>query len=256
MEIFDTHAHLDLPDYNDERPLVIKRTFEQSVCGVINVGFDIPSSIRSVELARNNDLIWATVGIHPHEAKTWNNEVADKIKKMATENPKVVAIGEIGLDYYRNLSEPNQQMKAFEEQLELAKELDMPIVIHNRDASGDIVRTLQKHKPKNVLLHCFSADTMVAKWIFDQGYMISFGGSITYPKNDWLWEVVKMSPRELFVLETDCPYLSPVPLRGRRNEPAYIRHTLIKVSTLLDLNPDEVANFTTANARRFFKLLR
>ena len=253
MEIFDTHAHLDLVDYNDERQLVIKRTFEQSVCGLINVGFDLASSIRSFELARNNDLIWASVGVHPHEAKHWNNEIADEIIKLAGEK-KVVAIGEIGLDYYRNLSEPSLQMKVFEEQLEIAKQLDMPIIIHNRDASGDVVRTLQKHRPKNVLLHCFAGDTLVAKWVFDQGYMIAFGGSITYPKNDWLWEVAKMAPIDQFVLETDCPYLSPVPLRGRRNEPAYIRHTLIKVATLRDVIPEEIAISTTKNAKKFFRI--
>lgn len=253
MQMFDTHAHLDLVDYKDERPLVIKRSFEQGICGIVNVGFDLASSIRSIELARNNEFIWATVGIHPHEAKTWNNDMADKIRSLAKEN-KVVAIGEIGLDYYRNLSEPSQQMKAFEDQLELAKELDMPIVIHNRDASGDVVRTLQKHKPKNVLLHCFSADTMVARWIFDQGYMVSFGGSITYPRSEWVWEVVRMAPEDSYVLETDCPYLSPVPLRGKRNEPAYIRHTLVKVSNLRDKLPEEIAITTTKNAKRFFRI--
>lgn len=251
MEIFDTHAHLDLPDYNQERPLLIKRTFEQSVCGLINVGFDLNSSIRSTELSRNNELIWASVGIHPHEAKDWNADMAEKIRDLS-KKPKVVAIGEIGLDYYRNLSEPSMQMKAFEDQIVMAMELDLPIIIHNRDASGDVVRTIKKYSPKKVLFHCFSSDTIVAKWAFDQGYMISFGGSVTYPKNEWLWEVAKMTPDDLFVLETDCPYLSPVPLRGRRNEPAYIRHTLIKVSTLRDELPEETANKTTRNAKRFF----
>ena len=251
MEIFDTHAHLDLPDYNDERPLLIKRTFEQSICGLINVGFDIKSSIRSTELARNNEKIWASVGVHPHEAKDWNVETAAQIRDMCKQ-PKVVALGEIGLDYYRNLSEPSLQMKAFEDQIIMAIDLDMPIIIHNRDASGDVVRTIKKYKPKKVLFHCFSSDTIVAKWAFDQGYMVSFGGSVTYPRNEWLWEVVKMTPDDLFVLETDCPYLSPVPLRGRRNEPAYIRHTLIKVSTLRDELPEETANKTTKNAKRFF----
>lgn len=253
MEIFDTHAHLDLPDYNEERPLLIKRTFEQSVCGLINVGFDLNSSIRSTELARNNEKIWASVGVHPHEAKDWNSDVAKKIREMSAQ-PKVVAIGEIGLDYYRNLSEPSLQMKTFEDQIVMAMELDMPIIIHNRDASGDVVRTIKKYNPKKVLFHCFSSDTIVAKWAFDQGYMVSFGGSVTYPRNEWLWEVVKMTPDDLFVLETDCPYLSPVPLRGRRNEPAYIRHTLIKVSTLRDELPEETAIKTTKNAKRFFEI--
>lgn len=251
MEIFDTHAHLDLHDFNDERQLVIKRTFEQSVCGVINVGFDLDSSTRSTELARNNEKIWASVGIHPHEAKSWNNAMADKIRELSRRQ-KVVAIGEIGLDYYRNLSEPSLQMQAFEEQIVLAMELDLPIIIHNRDASGDIVRTIKKYNPKKVLFHCYSSDMIVAKWAFDQGYLISFCGSVTYPKNEWLWEVVKATPDDLFVLETDCPYLSPVPLRGRRNEPAYIRHSLIKVSTLRDELPEETAIKTTKNSKRFF----
>jgi len=253
VRIIDTHAHIDLPEFKGEHERVIRRAREAEVVGIVNVGFDLVSSNRSISLAKNNDFIWATVGIHPHEAKSWDQKTADMIKVLAKEQ-KVVGLGEIGLDFYRNLSEPDIQRKCFIEQLELAKELDLPIVIHNRDASGEVMRIIEEHKPKKLLLHCFSGDMVVARWAFEKGYLISFGGSLTYPKNEWLEGIAMAVPSNLILVETDCPYLSPVPLRGRRNEPSYIRHTLIKLANIRKVPIDEIAEITTQNAIRFFGL--
>ncbi len=253
MEIVDTHAHLDLPDFKGEFERVLRRAKEAQVVQIINVGFDLESSSRSVAFAKNNSEIFATAGVHPHEAKNWDEKAESWIRDLAQEE-RVVAIGEIGLDFYRNLSDPDMQRRVFRRQIEIAMEIGKPIVIHNRDADGEVMRVIEEYKPKNVLLHCFSGDMVVARWAFERGYCLSFGGSITYPKNEWLRGVAKHAPAELIMVETDCPYLAPVPLRGKRNEPAYIRHTVINLANIRKTSIEETARVTTENARRFFEI--
>ncbi|HOR47293.1 MAG TPA: TatD family hydrolase [Caldisericia bacterium] len=253
MEIIDTHAHLDLPDFKGEFERVLKRAKEGDVCQIINVGFDLESSSRSVSLAQNNREIFATVGIHPHEAKKWGSEIRSWIIELSGRE-KVVAIGEIGLDYYRDLSYRQTQREVFSEQIEIAKNLGKPVVIHSRDAQGDVMRMLEEHSPKSVVLHCFSGDTLMAEWAFERGYHLSFGGPLTYPRNERLEMAATIAPEDLIMVETDCPYLSPVPLRGKRNEPSYIRHTLIRLANIRKCSVEKMAEITTANARRFFSI--
>lgn len=255
MEIIDTHAHLDLPDFRSEMDKILRHAKEAEVAQIVNVGFDLESSSKSASYAANYPQIFATVGIHPHDAKTWDLRTADLIRMLAGKD-KVVAIGEIGLDFYRNLSDPKDQKKVFIEQIQMAKELNMPIVVHCRDAWGETMRIMEEHKPEKALLHCFSGDMIVARWAFDGGYLLSFGGSITYPKNEYLSHVIAECPDDLLLAETDCPYLAPVPLRGRRNEPAYIRHVIIQMANHKGTSIEKMAELTTKNARDFFGLPR
>jgi len=253
VEFIDTHAHLDIQDFQGEVGSIIRHARNSEVVGIINVGYDIPSSLSSIKLARNNDDIFATVGVHPHDAKNWDEEKSTRIADLAKAD-KVVAIGEIGLDYYRNLSEPNDQIKCFRDQLEIAVSGGHRIIIHCREAWSEVVRILDEYDLKHLVLHSFSGDPMIARWAFERGYYLSFNGSITYPRNQTIHGIISNMPKDLMLLETDCPYLSPVPLRGKRNEPAYIRHTATKMGNILGSSIGEVSKLTTKNARKFFDI--
>ncbi|HOO96213.1 MAG TPA: TatD family hydrolase [Caldisericia bacterium] len=251
MELIDTHAHLNHYDFKDETQTLLRHARDSQVVRIINVGYDIESSQASVNLAQKYAPIYATVGMHPHDAKKWNNETADRIRFMLNQE-KVLGIGEIGLDFYRNLSDPKLQEKCFREQLDIATETESLVVIHSRDAWGETVRILSDYDIKRLVLHSFSGDSLVAKWAFDRGYYLSFNGSITYPRKQDMYSIIENMPEELILLETDCPYLAPVPLRGKRNEPAYIRHVAIKISNIRDISLEKAAEITTRNAKRLF----
>ena len=254
MEFIDTHAHLDISDFKGETEKLLRHARDSEVVNIINVGFDVKSSQNSINLASKYGHIYATVGMHPHDSRTWDKEKTDRIKTMATQE-KVVAIGEIGLDYFRNLSSPDEQRKCFREQLEIAEELKCPVVIHCREAWSEVVRIIDGYNLKSIVLHSFSGDTLVANWAFDKGYHLSFNGGITYPRKTEIHNIIKTMPRELMLLETDCPYLTPVPLRGKRNEPAYIRHTAVKLSNILGVTLGYVAQITTQNAKNLFGIV-
>lgn len=251
MEIVDTHTHLDMPNFKDEIEIVLARAKEAQVVQMVNVGFNLASSFRSIALARNNNEVFASIGIHPNEARNWDKETEGRIREFGIED-KVVAIGEIGLDYFRNLSDQDTQKRIFRCQIKIAIEIGKPIIIHNREADGEIMRIIEEFNPKNVLLHCFSGDMILAKWAFKRNYNLSFGGSLTYPRNAWLKGIAEQAPANLIMVETDCPYLTPVPLRGKRNEPAYVRHILINLANIRKTTTEEIARVTTENARRFF----
>ncbi len=252
LGLIDTHAHLDSTDYNEDRSMVIARTFSDGI-GVITVGVDLESSGAALKLAQRHRFIWAGVGVHPHEAKTFNNEVSAALRKLTTD-PKVVAIGEIGLDYYRDLSPRSTQRDVFIKQIELANELDLPVIIHNRESTKDMLAILRKHRPKRGVIHSFLGDIDLAQEFMDLKLYLGIGGPLTFKKNDILRDAVRQIPLDRILLETDSPYLTPVPYRGKRNEPAYVRYVAEEIARIKELSIDKVAAVTTENARQLFDI--
>jgi TatD DNase family protein len=251
--LIDTHAHLDSSDYKADRAAVIARTFSESI-GVITLGVDLRSSEAAVSLAKRHHTIWAAVGVHPHDAKTLDQGVLSGLEALA-KAPKVVAIGEIGLDYYRDLSPRAVQRRAFEAQIELARESKLPIVIHNRESTKDLLAILRHHGPSyHGVIHSFLGDGALAKEFLSLGFYLGIGGPVTFNKNKILQEAVKEIPLERIILETDCPYLTPVPYRGKRNEPAYVCYVAKKVAELKVISVEKVKEETTDNAVSLFAL--
>lgn len=255
MQLVDTHCHLDDPRYDVDRDEVIRRAWASNIAFLVNVASDAASARRAVALAESDPRIYAAVGVHPHEAKTYNQEVQELIRELA-KSPRVVAIGEIGLDYYYDNSPREKQRDAFRQQISLAIECGLPIVIHSRDATQDTVNILREFASQQVagIMHCFSGSYETAKLLIDLGYYISFGGSITFKNAHRIREVVRKVPLDCIVLETDCPYLTPVPYRGKRNEPAYVRYVAEMVAQIKGVDVEVVAEQTTVNAKRAFRL--
>ena len=252
--MIDTHAHLQWPDFNKDREQVIERAFAAGLAAIVNIGYDLSASREAVQIANNHKNVYAVVGIHPHNAKTMRTDVLASLRELA-HVPKVVAIGEIGLDYYRNLSPRQQQTEAFEEQLQLAKELQLPVVIHDREAHADVLQVIRKFGNEiSGVLHCFSGSIEMAEEAIKLGYMISIAGPVTFPNARRLHQVVEHLPTESIVLETDCPWLTPQSKRGKRNEPAFIVETTHKVADLKGIQVDELAEITSRNARRLFRI--
>ena len=250
VELIDTHAHLDSADYDADRAAVIARAYAEKV-GVITVGVDLSSSEAAVQLAQRHRNIWAGVGVHPHEAKTFNPDVKRRLRELA-KNPEVVAIGEIGLDYYRDLSPREVQREVFIEQIELANELGLPVVIHNRESTADLLNILRERRPKRGEIHSFLGDSSLATKFLELGLYLGIGGPLTFTKNEVLRQTVKRMPLDRIIIETDSPYLTPVPHRGKRNEPAYVRYVAAEIARLKGISMEQVAASTTENARRLF----
>ena len=248
LALIDTHAHLDSSDYNEDRVAVIARTFADGI-GVITVGVDLPSSKAALNLAKHHRFIWAGVGVHPHEARTFDAQVEKKLRELARD-PKVVAIGEIGLDYYRDLSPRSTQRDVFAEQIELANDLHLPVIIHNRESTVAMLAILHKHRPQQGVIHSFLGGIDLAQEFMDLGLYLGIGGPLTFKKNDILRDAVSKIPLERILLETDCPYLTPVPYRGKRNKPAYVRYVAEEIACLKRVSFEEVAAATTENAQR------
>ncbi len=253
MRLVDTHAHLDASDYRNDRAAVVTRAASNSV-GIITVGVDQQSSRAAVQLAKRHRLIWASVGVHPHEAKTLDEAVLSDLEKL-TQREQVVAIGEIGLDYYRDLSPRAVQRRAFREQIALAQKLNLPIIVHNRDSTDDLLAVLRELSSSyRGVIHSFLGSTAQADAFLSLGFHLGIGGPITFTKTDDLREAVRHVPLEKILLETDCPYLSPVPHRGKRNEPAYVKHVAEAVSKIKEIPTQKVEQVTTENATRLFRL--
>ena len=253
MELIDTHAHLDDRAYADDRAAVIARAHSEKI-GVITVGVDLRSSEEAVRLARRHRTIWAGVGVHPHEAKSYDPEVEGRLRELSSEG-KVVAIGEIGLDYYRDLSPRELQRDAFAAQIELANELSLPVIIHNRESTKDLLAILRSHRPAaGGVIHSFLGDLELASEFIDLGFYLGVGGPLTFNKNDVLREAIAKIPLDSILVETDSPYLTPVPHRGKRNEPAYVRYVAYEIAHIKGISSEEVARATAANARRLFLL--
>lgn len=250
--IWDTHAHLDNEEFNSDREQVIQRALQAGITNLINIGHSELSSKNSVSLAEKYPFIYAAVGIHPHDAKDCNAKTWILLERLA-QNPKVVAWGEIGLDYYRDLSPRDIQRKVFIQQLELANEAALPIVIHNRDAHGDILQIIKKHLPEaGGVFHSYSGSWEMAKELLAMGFYLSFSGPLTYKNARHTVEVASKVPEDRFVVETDCPYLTPEPNRGKRNEPAYVLEVVKKIAEIRGITIEQTARRSSQNAAKLF----
>ncbi len=257
MFLTDTHTHLDFPQFDDDREHVIERAATAGVGAMVSVGADLASSQAAVALAEAYPQIYAAVGVHPHDAKTVTEKVLEELRALAS-HPRVVAIGEIGLDFYRDLSPRDQQRQAFEQQLALASEVRKPVIIHDREAHKEVMATLRRwvegsHQPAGVL-HCFSGDLTMARQAIELGFYISIAGPVTFQNARRLRELVHQLPLEKLLIETDCPYLTPHPHRGKRNEPAYVKLVAQEVARIKGLSLEEVARITSDNAQALFAL--
>ncbi len=258
MRLTDSHAHLDFSPFDHDRVAVIGRARQAGVVAILNVGTDLASSRAAVALAQEHDFIYAAVGVHPHDAKTVTPALLDELRDLARQ-PKVVAIGEIGLDYYRDLSPRPQQRRAFEQQLALAAELNLPVVVHSRDAHDDVLAILRRWsasapKQERGVLHSYSAGPERLEEVLALGFSIGISGPVTFANAHSLRAVAAAVPLERLLLETDCPYLTPEPHRGQRNEPAYVRYVGQAVAAARQATTETVARATEANAARLFAI--
>ncbi len=256
----DTHCHLVLPQFDQDRVEVLERAWEADVDRILVPGIDLHTSRLAVKLAQQHANIFAAVGIHPHDARTWNSDTAAKIGELAR-SEGVVAIGEIGLDYYRNISTPDQQKHAFQAQLALAAEIGLPVVIHNRDATQDIIEMLlawSRDLPAGLrerpgVLHAYSADIDTALLAAESGFYFGVAGPVTFRNADHLREVVSKLPISKVLLETDSPYLTPHPHRGKRNEPANVKIVAECFTGIMDMQESQVTEITWQNAATLFE---
>lgn len=249
MNLIDTHSHIYYDKYKEDLEQVIERAQSHNIEKIICVGVDIPSSIESIKLAEKYDMIYATAGFHPHESKDANHGFVKELEELSA-HEKVVAIGEIGLDFHYNHSDKKTQIKIFKEQLELSKSLNMPCIIHNRNADAELLECLKKHNINNAVIHCFASTLDFAKQMTSLNIHLSFTGLITFVKE--LEEVVEHIPLEKIMVETDSPYLTPVPNRGKRNEPYMVKYVAEKISEIKNIPLEKVCNQTTQNALNFF----
>jgi TatD DNase family protein len=251
--MIDTHAHLDFREFDKDRNEIIESCHSNVVKFIINIGVDLATSMASIKLADKYDFVYATVGYHPHDSKDMTGDIFREIKGLAS-HPKVVAIGEIGLDFYRDLSPRDIQRKVFIKQLDLAAELNLPVVMHIRQALDEVYAILEKREGHSGVLHAFPGDAAYATRGVDMGYHIAFGGPITYPKSNKT-EVAASVPSFRILTETDCPYLPPQKFRGKRNQPDYIRYVIEKLTeSFPKYNYEDIERITELNAARLFKL--
>ncbi len=253
--LFDTHVHLNDDQFNDDLEEVIERARLNGVGRVVVVGFDEKTIKRAIELIDAYDFMYAAIGWHPVDAIDLTDDYLEWIEEL-TAHPKVVAIGEIGLDYHWDKSPKDVQQVVFRRQIQLAKRLDLPIIIHNREATEDVVTILEEEGAKEVggIMHCFSGSPETAKRCLDMNFYISLGGPVTFKNAVKPKEVAKEVPLDRLLIETDCPYLAPHPFRGKRNEPSYVKLVAEQIADLKGISFDEVAKATTENANRLFRI--
>lgn len=250
MLIFDTHAHYESEQFEEDRDELLKILPQNNVSYVINQGTDIATSKKSIELAEQYDYFFAAVGIHPEEVK--KQEAVSEIEKLAS-HPKVVAIGEIGLDYYWDVSTKELQMDYFKKQLDLANQLHLPVVIHDRDAHKDVLDTLKSTTMNSSgIVHCFSGSVEMAKEILKKDFYLGFDGPITFKNARVALEVLEYTPLDRILIETDAPYLTPEPFRGKRNNSMYLTYVIDKIAEIKKVSPEEIAEITFQNAKTLF----
>lgn len=249
----DSHAHLDDERFDEDRKALIDSLKENKIELVINIGYDIGSSRASVDLAKEYENIYAVVGVHPHDAQDVSEDYLEELKELSQEE-KVVAIGEIGLDFYYDNSPRDIQRKVFLDQLELGRELDLPVVIHTRDANQETFEILKEAQAKGTrgVLHCYSGSPEMALEYIKLGYYISLGGPVTFKKARVPKEVAKVVPLDKLLIETDCPYLTPEPFRGRRNEPKYVAYTAEVIAEIKGISIEDLAEATSRNTKNVF----
>ena len=251
--LFDTHVHLNAEQFKEDLAEVIERAQEAGVINMVVVGFDRPTITRAMELVEQYDFLYAAVGWHPVDAIDMTDDDLDWIESL-TAHPKVVAIGEMGLDYHWDKSPKDIQMEVFRKQIRLAKKVKLPIIIHNREATADIVSILQEEGAAEVggIMHCFSGSVETAKVCLDMNFYISLGGPVTFKNAKKPKEVAAEVPLDRLLIETDCPYLAPHPYRGKRNEPAYVKLVAEQIAEIKQLSVEEVSQVTTENAKKLF----
>ncbi len=257
MNLIDTHCHLDWNAFDPDREAVINRAVEAGVRRMITIGVDVPSSRRAIEIAEQHESVYAAVGVHPNDCDDFDVAKLREIRSLA-QHPKVVAIGEIGLDFYWKKVEHDAQARAFRAQLELAAEIKKPVIIHSREAAPDVVMMLEDFAQHTAgligTLHSYFDDLAIAQRAFALGFFIGVTGPITFKKSDREREIVKQVPSDRVLLETDAPFLTPVPHRGERNEPAYVRHVAEMIAKVREQPSEEIARQSTQNAERLFGL--
>lgn len=258
MEYFDTHAHYDDDKFNKDREEVISKIYNSGVTKCINMGCDIESSKKAIEIANNHDFIYAAVGLHPEEIPQLDEEMWKtilQIKELAVQNKKVVAIGEIGLDYYWNKETKELQKQAFIKQIELANELRVPVSIHTRDAIDDMISIIRNYKIENSgVLHCCPFNRELVKHGLENGLFIGFGGTSTFKNSKNAKEIVYMVPDDRILIETDSPYLSPEPKRGTRNDSSNLQFIVEMLAEYKNMEPEKMAKLTYENATRLFRI--
>jgi TatD DNase family protein len=253
--LIDAHTHLDLPEFDLDRPRVISRAREAGLTGIITAGIDLASCRSVLEMASQHDFIFCALGVHPHEAKQWS-AAADMELRSLLDHPKVVAVGETGLDFFRDLSPREDQRRAFHEQIGLARDKSLPLIVHDRKAHGEILDILKGEGADKIggVIHCFSGDVLMAETCLNMGFYISIPGVITFPKAEEIRKVVQMVPLTRLLVETDAPYLAPMPFRGKRNEPAYVLYTVDELARIKKISSEEAREITARNAKTIFRL--
>jgi len=256
MPLFDTHAHLHFPEFGSDLQAVLERARAAGVAGMVTIGTDRETNPAAVAVAERWPDVHATVGIHPHDAAEATEADFEAMESLARSSARVVALGEMGLDFFRGLSPPDVQERVFRRQIGLARRLGKPVVVHCRDAHAETLAILAEERVEDVggVMHCFSADVEVAKRCLDLGLMISLAGPVTYKNARSLPDVARFVPEDRLVLETDCPFLPPHPHRGQRNEPAHVAITAARVAELRGTTLDALGEATTRNAARLFSL--
>ncbi len=251
MPLVDTHCHLDNDQFDADRDAAIERALAAGVerMMAIGTGEGPPDLEAGVRLADAHPFIYATIGVHPHDASKATEETFGRLREL-TRHPKVLAIGEIGLDYHYDFSPRDVQREVFERQLDLAREAGKPIVIHTREAWEDTLEVFRARWQGEGIMHCFTGDERQAREALDLGFYLSFGGVLTFPKAEALREAARMAPEDRILVETDCPYLAPVPHRGKRNEPAFVAETARRLAEVRGCTPEAIAETTTRNFER------
>lgn len=250
----DSHCHLSFPQYDSDRTELIARLKKEGIDYVIDIGTEEDNWANVLALSQQHDFIYSALGVHPHDAKKTNLQTYERLKKLS-ENKKIAAIGETGLDFFCNLSPKEMQTDVFRQHIRTAKEVKKPLIIHIRDAYQDAIAIIKEERADECggVLHCFSGDYESAKFFMDAGFFISFAGQITFPKNNYP-ELIKNIPIGKIMIETDAPYLAPVPKRGQRNEPSFIKYTAQKIAEIKELSIEDVARITSLNAKKIFAI--
>lgn len=253
MNFIDSHAHLILEPFNKDRKDIIQEAFSQGITHIVQSCDNLEEIKQNLFLTKQFDNIYSSVGIHPHEAKSWNSESKNTIINY-TKEEKVVAIGETGLDFYYNYSPKEIQINIFREQIKIAKEISLPLIIHTRDAFNETIEILKEEKAGNGVLHCYTGSLIVAKEAIKLGFYISWSGILTFKNAKDLKEAAKEIPLENTLIETDCPYLTPIPFRGKRNEPKYVRYVAEELARIKNVSVEEIGEITSRNAKKLFNI--
>ena len=248
----DTHCHLDFQEFENDRKIVIENALNEGVGFIINPAIDLVSCLKAIEITRNFECVYATVGIHPHNAEGYSEEVFDSLTKLVSER-KIVGIGETGLDFFYNKSSRQKQIEVFKKHIEIAKKYDLPLIVHQRQAQDETMEIFGSTKcPTKVVFHCFSGDEKFLEWAISKGFYISFTGILTFKNAIELKKIAEKVPLNRVFFETDAPYLAPVPFRGKRNEPRFVRFIVEAFAGIRKMSVKEIAHLTTENAIKFF----